>query len=134
MAFIGIVAVAGLACAGSWLYPHRLGHGQIVAALGNRGGDRRGHRRNHFKGVCLTGSLQANGTGTAYSAAPMLKKSSYRVIGRFAIAVGIPNAANLMGRVESIAIRIMAPNGQQWQSGMNNSQSLSLQPLSSSMP
>jgi catalase len=124
MAFIGalvLVAAAGFAYAGGWLSPHRLGPDRIVAALGNRGGDPRGHRRNHSKGVCFTGSFQASGEGTAYSTAPMLKEGSYPVIGRFAIAVGDPNASDLMGRVESMAIRVTAPDGQQWRSGMNNS-------------
>jgi catalase len=51
----------------------------------------------------------------------MLRKGSYPVIGRFAIAVGNPDASDLMGRVESMAIRITAPDGEEWRSGMNNS-------------
>ena len=51
----------------------------------------------------------------------MLAAGQYPVIGRFAIAVGNPDAADIMGRVKSMAIRIVAPNGQEWRSGMNNS-------------
>lgn len=123
-AFIGallVVAAGGFAYAGGWLSPNRLGPDQIVDALGNRGGDPVGHRRNHSKGVCFTGSFQANGAGAAYSTAPMFKQGSYPVIGRFAIAVGNPYASDIMGRVKSMAIRITAPDGEEWRSGMNNS-------------
>ena len=124
LAVIGIVVLvvaAGFAYAGGWFSPERLTPGKIVAALGNRGGDPLGHRRNHSKGVCFTGRFQGNGAGAAYSTAPMLKKGSYPVIGRFAIAVGNPDASDLMERVESMAVRIVAPDGQEWRSGMNNS-------------
>jgi catalase len=117
MAAIGGVvlrAAAGFAYAGGWLSPDRLSPGQIVAALANRGGDPLGHRRNHSRGVCFTGEFLANGAGTAYSTAPMLKGGSYPVIGRFAIAVRNPDASDLMGQVESMAIRITAPDGEEW--------------------
>src|SRR5262249_6267795 len=35
-------------------------------------------------------------------------------IGRFAIAVGNPDAPDIMGRVKSMAIRIVSPDGQEW--------------------
>jgi catalase len=124
MAAIGgvlVVAVAGFAYAGGWLGPDRLTPGRMVAALSNRGGDPLGHRRNHSKGVCFTGIFEANGAGAPFSTAPMLRKGGYPVIGRFAIAVGNPEASDLMGRVESMAVRITAPDGEEWRSGMNNS-------------
>lgn len=124
MAVIGVCVLAGATCfayAGGWLSPQRLAPGPIVDALANRGGDPLGHRRNHSKGVCFTGSFQANGAGATYSTAPMLAKGSYPVIGRLAIAVGNPVASDIMGRVKSLAIRITAPDGEEWRSGMNNS-------------
>jgi catalase len=124
MALIGVlvlVAAGGFAYAGGWLSPHRLGPDPIVDALANRGGDPIGHRRNHSKGVCFTGTFEANGAAAAYSTAAMLQKGSYPVTGRFAIAVGNPVASDLMGRVKSMAIRITAPDGEEWRSGMNNS-------------
>jgi catalase len=124
MALIGVlvlVAAGGFAYAGGWFSPLRLEPDQIVDALANRGGDPLGHRRNHSKGVCFTGTFEANGAAAAYSTAPMLQKGSYAVTGRFAIAVGNPVASDLMGRVKSMAIRIAAPDGEEWRSGMNNS-------------
>jgi catalase len=54
-----------------------------------------------------------------YSTEPMLRKGSHPVIGRFAIAVGNPDASDLMGE-SSVAIRITGPS-EEWRSGMNNS-------------
>jgi catalase len=119
----GVVFASALAFAyaGGWLTPDRLTPTRMVAALSDRGGNPLGHRRNHAKGICFTGVFQANGAASQYSVAPMLVTGTYPVIGRFAIAVGNPDASDMMGRVKSMAVRIISPDGQEWRSGMNNS-------------
>ncbi|MBN8899973.1 MAG: catalase family peroxidase, partial [Rhodospirillales bacterium] len=114
-------SAAAFAYTGGWLTPSRLTPERIVDALSMRGGDPVGHRRNHSKGICVLGTFEASGAGTALSTAPMLVRGSYPVIGRFAIATGNPMADDASGRVRSLAIRIVAPDGQEWRSGMNNS-------------
>jgi catalase len=118
-----IVFVAALAFtyAGGWLSPARLTPARMVSALSARGGNPIGHRRNHSKGVCFTGVFDASGSASHFSVAPMLAAGRYAVVGRFAIAVGDPDARDSTGRVKSMAIRVVAPNGQEWRSGMNNS-------------
>jgi catalase len=124
LAWIGVVA-AGAAAAfiytGGWLSPDGLTPEQIVNVLNDRGGNPIGHRRNHVKGVCFTGTLDASGAGTRLSAAPMFAAGRYPVIGRFAIAVGNPMAPDTAGRVRSMAIDVITPDGQEWRSGMNDS-------------
>jgi catalase len=105
------ISVLAFAYAGGWLTPRRLTPERMVAALSDRGGNPLGHRRNHSKGICFTGVFDANGAGSQYSVAPMLAAGHYPVIGRFAIAVGNPDASDIMGRVKSMAIRIVAPDG-----------------------
>jgi catalase len=119
-AAVGGTGVAFAYTAG-WLSPGRLTPDRLVDALGKRGGDPVGHRRNHAKGICFTGRLEANGAGARLSAAPMLATGRYPVVGRFAIAVGNPAAPDMTGRVRSMAIRVVAPDGQEWRSGMNSS-------------
>jgi catalase len=114
-----IVVAAAFAYVGDWFTPGRLTTGRMVAAQSDRGGNPPGHRRNHSKGMCFTGIFHANGAGARCSVAPMLVVGSYPVIGRFAITVGNPDAPDIMGRVKSMAIRIVAPHGQEWRSGMN---------------
>jgi catalase len=115
------VSALAFAYAGGWLTPERLSPARMVTALSERGGNPLGHRRNHSKGVCFTGIFDSNGDASRYSIAPMLAAGHYPVIGRFAIAVGDPAALDLTGRVKSMAIRIVAPDRQEWRSGMNNS-------------
>jgi len=119
----GVLFISALAFAyaGGWLTPDRLTPTRMVAALSDRGGNPLGHRRNHSKGICFTGVFDANGAASQYSVAPMLVAGRYPVIGRFAIAVGDPDASDIMGRVKSMAVRIVSPDGQEWRSGMNNS-------------
>jgi catalase len=124
LALIGAVVFAAalaFAYAGGWLAPGRLTPARMVTALSGRGGNPLGHRRNHSKGACFTGVFDANGAASRFSVAPMLATGHYAVVGRFAIAVGDPDALDLTGRVKSMAIRIVAPDGQEWRSGMNSS-------------
>jgi catalase len=116
---VGATAAAFAYTAG-WLSPHRLTPARIVDALSERGGDSVGHRRNHSKGICFTGEFQASGAGAGLSTAPMLARGSYPVIGRFAIATGDPEAPDASARVRSMAIRIVAPDGQEGRTGMND--------------
>jgi catalase len=124
LAAIGVIIAAcvfAFAYTAGWLSPHRVTPARMVDALSRRGGDPAGHRRNHAKGICFTGDFEASGAGAGLSAAPMLARGRYSVIGRFAIATGNPQASDVTGRVRSMAIRIAAPDGEEWRSGMNSS-------------
>lgn len=118
-----LLALAGGAFAytAGWLSPGRLTPARMIQALSERGGDPVGHRRNHSKGICFSGHFDANGAGAALSSAPMLAAGRYPVVGRFSIGVGNPAAADAATPVRSMAIRIVAPDGQEWRSAMNNS-------------
>src|SRR3977135_1146869 len=123
LAFIALVvaaAAAAFAYTAGWFSPDRLTPEKIVDALSRRGGNPLGHRRNHAKGICFTGEFAANGAGARLSAAPMLAAGHSPGVGRFAIAVGDPDASDVTGRVRSMAVRIVAPNGEEWRSGMND--------------
>jgi len=119
--FILVACALAYAYTAGWLSPQQLTPARMVDALSRRGGDPVGHRRNHAKGICFTGEFEANGAGAVLSAAPMLARGRYPVIGRFAIATGNPQAPDATARVRSMAIRITAPDRQEWRSGMNNS-------------
>src|ERR1700720_842068 len=123
---LAIIALVVAAAAAAFAYtaggfsPDRLTPEKMVDALSRRGGDPLGHRRNHAKGICFTGEFAANGAAARLSPAPMLAAGHYPVIGRFAIAVGDPDAPDATGRVRSMAVRIVAPNGEEGRSGMND--------------
>jgi catalase len=77
-----------------------------------------GHRRNHAKGICFTGTFEANGDGSALSSAPVFVRGQYPVVGRFNLATADANAADAMVRVRGLGIQITTPDGQQWRSAM----------------
>src|SRR5271168_5402212 len=114
---VGVAAVAFAYTAG-WLSPHRLTPKKIVAALAPPGGPALGHRRNHAKGICFTGTFEANGNGSELSKATVFERGQYPVVGRFNLATADPNAADAMVRVRGIGISIKTPDGQEWRMAM----------------
>ncbi len=116
-AVVGIAAIAFAYTAG-WLTPDRLTPKKLVASLAPPGGPALGHRRNHAKGICFTGTFDANGEGVSLSKAVLFEKGQYPVVGRFNLATADANAKDGMVRVRGLGIQIVGPNGQQWRSAM----------------
>ena len=112
------VAVVAFAYTAGWLSPHRLTPKKLVAGLAPPGGPALGHRRNHAKGICFTGTFEANGAGSELSRATVFERGQYPVVGRFNLATADPNAADAMVRVRGIGIQIATPDGQEWRSAM----------------
>src|SRR5580698_9116480 len=112
-AVAGVAAVAFAYTAG-WLSPQRLTPKKIVAGLAPPGGPALGHRRNHAKGICFTGTFEANGNGSALSKAQVFTPGQYPVVGRFNLATADPNAADAMVRVRGLGVRIIPPDKQEW--------------------
>src|SRR5271155_5929784 len=92
---VGVAAIAFAYTAG-WLSPQRLTPKKIVASLAPPGGPALGHRRNHAKGICFTGTFEANGEGSALSKAPVFVRGQYPIVGRFNLGTPNPNAGDSM--------------------------------------
>src|SRR5215469_12827090 len=116
-AIIAVAAIAFSYTAG-WLSPHRLTPKKLVAGLAPPGGPALGHRRNHAKGICFTGTFEANGNGAELSKATVFESGQYPVVGRFNLATADPNAKDAMVRVRGLGISIKTPDGQEWRSAM----------------
>lgn len=116
-AVVAVIAGAFAYTAG-WLTPNRLTPARIVGSLAPPGGAALGFRRNHAKGICFTGTFEANGAGTALSKAQMLATGSYPVTGRFNLAVADPQTRDGSARVHGLSLRIQTPDGQEWRSAM----------------
>ena len=115
-----VVAVAAFGYTGGWLAPHRLTSARIVDALQANGGLHAGFRRNHAKGICVTGYFESNGDGAAWSSAPLFGAATRTpVVGRFAVPGGNPYAPDTSVPIRSLALRLTAPDGAQWRTGMN---------------
>jgi catalase len=120
---IGVVmlSVAGaFAYTGGWLSPARLTQDRMMAAFEEANGSHAGFRRNHAKGVCVTGWFESTGQAAALSKAAVFKPGRVPVVGRFALAGGMPFQTDAPATVRSMALRFMPPGGEEWRTGMNN--------------
>lgn len=120
-----IVAVVGsgmaaFAYTAGWLSPGRLTPDRIIAAFTPPSGPPLGHRRNHAKGICFTGTFEANGNGVALSRAHMLVQGQYPVLGRFNLGTADPNAVDATVRVRGVGLQISAADGEEWRMAMIN--------------
>ncbi|HEX4509688.1 MAG TPA: catalase family peroxidase [Burkholderiaceae bacterium] len=118
IAAIVCAIAAAFAYTAGWLTPSRLTPPALVDTLAPASGPVLGFRRNHAKGVCFTGSFEANGQGVALSKAPMFAAGSYPVTGRFNLATPDPHADDAMARVRGLGLRIFGPGRQEWRAAM----------------
>lgn len=106
--------------AGGWLTPQRLSADRLTGALEQTGGKHPGYRRNHAKGVCVTGDFISSGNASVISRAALFAQGSHaQVTGRLAIAGGNPQAPDYAVPVRSMALLFQQANGEQWRTGMN---------------
>lgn len=116
------VVVAGVAGAfaytAGWLSPQRVTPAKVVDILAPPGGPVAGYRRNHAKGICFTGTFEANGAGVALSKALLFAAGSHPVTGRFNLAVPTPTADDGTARVRGLSLRVRTADGQEWRSAM----------------
>jgi catalase len=121
IAIAAVMAVTALAFAyvGGWLSPHRLSPARMIAAFQEVNGPHPGFRRNHAKGLCVTGYFDSNGAGRQVSKAEVFAPGRMPVLGRFALAGGQPFQADANRSVRSLALRFSLPDGEEWRTGMN---------------
>lgn len=105
---------------GGLFSPGRLTQARLVDAFEAVNGIHPGFRRNHAKGVCVTGYFDANGNGARLSRAVVFEAGRVPVIGRFALAGGHPFLADTEAQVRSMALSFRPANGEEWRTGMNN--------------
>src|SRR3981189_1334967 len=116
-----MLSVAGaFAYTGGWLSPVRLTQDRMMAAFEDANGAHAGFRRNHAKGVCVTGWFESSGQAAALSKAAVFKLGRVPVVGRFALAGGMPFQTDAPATVRSMALRFLPRAGEEWRTGMNN--------------
>lgn len=120
VAGVPLAVLAGYGYAGGWLAPGRLTAQKLIDQFQANGGVHPGYRRNHAKGVCVTGYFAGNGALQPYSTAQVFAPGRVPVVGRFAIPGGNPYAPDGSVPIRSMALRFTQANGQQWRTGMNS--------------
>lgn len=115
-----VLAVAGaFAAVGGWLSPRALTPARFIDTFERVNGAHPGFRRNHAKGVIVSGRFESNGDGTRLSKAAVFRRGRTLVDGRFALAGGMPYAADAVASVRSMALRFRLSDGAEWRTGMN---------------
>ncbi|MFW7267332.1 catalase family peroxidase [Gluconacetobacter sp. Hr-1-5] len=115
----GLLALA-FALAAGWLTPGRLTSGMFMRTFRMVDGSHPGFRRNHAKGICVTGWFDASGEAAQLSRAALFTRQRSPVVGRFALAGGMPFQDDAPEKVRSLALRIMPTHGGEWRMGIND--------------
>lgn len=105
---------------GGWLTPHELTPAKFANAFQAVDGVRAGFRRNHAKGVCVSGYFESNGSGAALSKAAVFQASRSEVVGRFSLAGGMPFQADKPGQIRGLGLQLTTPTGRIWRTAMIN--------------
>src|SRR5882762_8546719 len=118
------IVIAGIAVlfayAGGWLTPHALTPASMINTFQKVNGVYPGFRRNHAKGVCVSGYFESNGRGVELSKASVFVPGRVPIIGRFAFSGGNPFVADDPHTVRSMAILFKLPGGEEWRTAMIN--------------
>lgn len=122
LAGIGVVvliAASAFAYVAGYLDPQRLTPDKLVNTLEHNNGTFPGWRRNHPKGVCVSGYFESNGAAADLSVAQVFSATRTPVEGRFALPTGNPYSPDSAAPIRSLALRFTQADGQQWRTGMN---------------
>ena len=79
-----------------------------------------GFRRNHAKGLALTGYFDSNGRGAELSTAQVFTAGRTPIVGRFSLAGGNPFGADTPGAARGLGLAFGFPGGEQWRTAMLN--------------
>src|SRR5262245_60202955 len=123
LALIGaaLAAVTGtFAYFGGWFTPNDLTPARFVDGFEQVNGVHPGFRRNHAKGVCVSGYFEGNGNGARFSKALVFREARVPVIGRFSLGGGQPYAADAPGAVRGLGLQFSLPDGELWRTAMVN--------------
>lgn len=117
-AFAAAVTVA--AAAGAPPLPAGPPASAVVDQFQENGGTFPGYRRNHAKGVCISGYFQSTGDAARYSSAEVFARGKRTpVVGRLSIPGTSPYAWDGATPIRGMALDFLQDNGQQWRTAMN---------------
>jgi catalase len=118
---IGIVLLAvaaGFLYLGGWFSPNALTPARFVDAFERTDGVFSGFRRNHAKGVGVSGYFDSNGQGVRLSKAVVFNAGRVPVIGRFSFGGGDPHVADAPTMVRGLGLLFRLPDGEEWRTAM----------------
>jgi catalase len=123
LALIGVTlaaVIAGFAYFGGWFTPHDLTPARFTDVFERVFGVHPGFRRNHAKGVGVSGFFESNGNGVRFSKAVVFRPGRIPVIGRFSLGGGQPYVADMPDAVRGLGLQFSLPDGELWRTAMIN--------------
>jgi catalase len=122
-ALIGVIlaaVAATFAFLAGWFTPNELTPSRFTDGFEQVNGVHPGFRRNHAKGVAVSGNFDSNGNGARLSAAAAFGPGTMPVLGRFSLGGGQPYAADAPDTVRGLGIQFSLPGGESWRTAMIN--------------
>ena len=116
---VALAAVAGtFAYLGGWLTPNALTPARFTDGFEEVNGVHPGFRRNHAKGVGVSGFFESNGNGVRLSKAAVFQPGRVPVLGRFSLGGGQPYAPDTASAVRGLGLQFSLPDGELWRTAM----------------
>src|SRR5215468_5974502 len=116
---VAIAAVAGtFAYLGGWLTPNALTPARFTNAFEEVNGVYCGFRRNHAKGVGVSGFFESNGNGVRLSKAAVFQPGRVPVLGVFSLGGGNPFAPDTVSAPRGLGLQFALPDGELWRTAM----------------
>src|SRR5919108_5362128 len=118
---VALAAVAGsFAYLGGWFSPNDLTPARFTDGFEEVYGVHPGFRRNHAKGVGVSGFFESNGNGVRLSKAAVFQPGRVPVIGRFSLGGGQPYVADTPDAVRGLGLQFSLADGELWRTAMIN--------------
>src|SRR5271165_4190676 len=109
---VALAAVVGtFAYFGGWFTPNALTPARFTDAFEHVDGAHSGFRRNHAKGVGVSGFFESNGNGVRLSKAAVFQPGRVPVLGRFSLGGGQPYAPDTASAVRGLGLQFSLPDG-----------------------
>jgi len=120
-ALVGVVLLVlagGFSYLGGWLTPRALTPARFIVAFERANGVHAGFRRNHAKGLGVSGFFESNGNGARLSRAVVFQPGRVPVLGRFSLGGGMPRVADSADTVRGLGLQFSLPDGETWRTAM----------------
>jgi catalase len=119
-AFLAI-DLGAVAYANKWIGPQSgLNRGTFMEGFRRVYGLHPGFRRNHAKGVAVTGHFDSNGNGRELSKAAIFASGRTPVVGRFSLSGGHPMMIDTPAAARGLGLAFAFPDDTQWRMAMLN--------------
>ncbi len=116
-----VVDLGAVAYANNWIAGDgRLTRAAFIDRFRAVFGDHPGFRKNHAKGVAVSGYFDSTGEARALSKAQVFTPGRTPVTGRFSLSGGNPQIADTAGTARGLGLAFAFPDGTQWRTATLN--------------